>query len=95
MTARRVAAAAYGFVAVLLSTGAARGQVVTEFGAGISPSAGVRGITAGPDGNLWFTESNLDKIGQITPLGVVTELRNSKRQVSIHFPKTHVYDLQL
>jgi uncharacterized repeat protein (TIGR01451 family) len=25
------------------------------------------GITAGPDGNLWFTESNSSKIGQINP----------------------------
>jgi streptogramin lyase len=25
-----------------------------------------RGITAGPDGNLWFTESSGDKIGRIS-----------------------------
>ncbi len=24
------------------------------------------GITAGPDGNLWFTEENVSKIGRIT-----------------------------
>ncbi len=30
------------------------------------------GITAGPDGNLWFTESQGNKIGRITPAGVVT-----------------------
>ena len=30
-------------------------------------------ITAGPDGNLWFTEIGTRKIGQITPQGVVTE----------------------
>jgi len=24
-------------------------------------------ITTGPDGNLWFTESNGNRIGQITP----------------------------
>jgi streptogramin lyase len=29
------------------------------------------GITRGPDGNLWFTESNA--IGRITPTGVITE----------------------
>jgi streptogramin lyase len=29
------------------------------------------GITAGPDGNLWFTESG--KIGRITPSGTITE----------------------
>ncbi len=31
------------------------------------------GITAGPDGNLWFTENNANKIGRITPAGDVTE----------------------
>ncbi|MGH2835266.1 MAG: virginiamycin B lyase family protein, partial [Solirubrobacteraceae bacterium] len=31
------------------------------------------GITAGPDGNLWFTETNTNKIGQITPTGTITE----------------------
>ncbi len=30
-------------------------------------------IVAGPDGNLWFTESMGNKIGRITPTGVVTE----------------------
>src|SRR5213080_3960121 len=31
------------------------------------------GITAGPDGNLWFTESGRDRIGRITTAGVITE----------------------
>jgi uncharacterized repeat protein (TIGR02543 family) len=31
------------------------------------------GIAAGPDGNLWFTESGGNKIGRITPAGVITE----------------------
>ena len=30
-------------------------------------------IAAGPDGNLWFTESMGNKIGRITPAGVITE----------------------
>ena len=30
-------------------------------------------ITAGPDGNLWFTEQNGNKIGRITPGGTITE----------------------
>jgi streptogramin lyase len=30
------------------------------------------GITRGPDGNLWFTEQNKAKIGQITTAGAVT-----------------------
>jgi hypothetical protein len=31
------------------------------------------GITAGPDGNLWFTEEIGDKIGRITTAGAITE----------------------
>src|SRR3954447_18645299 len=30
-------------------------------------------IVAGPDGNLWFTESTNDAIGKITPDGTITE----------------------
>ena len=29
--------------------------------------ANLKGITAGPDGNLWFAESGSNKIGRITP----------------------------
>src|SRR5215470_14909760 len=47
--------------------------VITEFSAGITAGAGLGGITAGPDGNLWFTEQGIDRIGRITPAGVVTE----------------------
>jgi virginiamycin B lyase len=35
--------------------------------------SGPVGITTGPDGNLWFTEFTVDKIGRITPAGVITE----------------------
>ncbi len=35
--------------------------------------AGALGITAGPDGNMWFTELLGNKIGRITPGGTVTE----------------------
>ena len=31
------------------------------------------GITRGPDGNLWFTEVNGNRIGKITPSGMTTE----------------------
>ena len=34
---------------------------------------GPQGITAGPDGNLWFTEYAANQIGRITPAGVITE----------------------
>ena len=32
------------------------------------------GITAGPDGNLWFSEALGNKIGKITTAGVITEI---------------------
>jgi virginiamycin B lyase len=47
--------------------------VVTNYSGGISAGANPLGITAGPDGNLWFTEYGGNRIGRITPLGVVTE----------------------
>jgi virginiamycin B lyase len=54
-------------------SGALSAQAVTEFSAGITPGSRPLGITAGPDGNLWFTEQGGDRIGRITPQGVVTE----------------------
>jgi uncharacterized protein (TIGR03437 family) len=38
-------------------------------------------IAAGPDGNLWFTESAANKIGKVTPAGVVTEYSLSPNSV--------------
>jgi streptogramin lyase len=38
---------------------------------GMTP-CGPGGITAGPDGNLWFVESNSNRIGRITPGGAIT-----------------------
>jgi streptogramin lyase len=36
-------------------------------------SGNVQNVTYGPDGNIWFTEPSANKVGRITPLGVVTE----------------------
>jgi len=57
--------------------------VVTQFGAHPVDDETAEGalevnslpttITAGPDGNLWFTESLGNRIGRITPAGAVTE----------------------
>lgn len=55
--------------------------VVTEFVAGSSPAKVANAIAAGADGNMWFTavdewifpSPNGDRIGRITPAGVVTE----------------------
>ena len=45
---------------------------VTEFSIPTAHS-GLYQIAAGPDGNLWFTESTADQIGRITPTGQLTE----------------------
>ena len=49
-----------------LLAGGAWAQTVTEYSAGITAGAQPIGITAGPDGNLWFTEQGGDRIGRIT-----------------------------
>src|SRR5262245_58319489 len=48
---------------------------VTEFPIPIidTLSSQPTGITRGPDGNLWFAESDGNRIGRITPAGVVTQ----------------------
>src|SRR5947209_7131769 len=45
---------------------------VTEFPLATSLSS-PRGITSGPDGNLWFTEETGNKIGRITPAGTIAQ----------------------
>jgi hypothetical protein len=59
--------------ALCVLSASAWAQVVTEFSAGITANSFPSRITAGPDGNLWFTEYNGARIGRITPLGVITE----------------------
>lgn len=47
---------------------------ITEFSSGITASSEPRGIAAGPDGALWFTENALiGRIAKITTAGTVTE----------------------
>ncbi|WP_320671542.1 virginiamycin B lyase family protein [Patulibacter defluvii] len=68
--AARIALAA--LVAALLGAGlpaAADAAAVREFSAPAAP----RGITAGPDGNLWFTEPAAGRIGRITPEGAAVD----------------------
>ena len=48
------------------------GPTISEFPVP-TPQSTPWSITAGPDGNLWFTENNVNKIGRITTSGVVTE----------------------
>jgi streptogramin lyase len=45
--------------------------IMTEFLLPAQPSP--EGITQGPDGNLWFTETHSNQIGRITPGGAITE----------------------
>ena len=42
-------------------------SAITEFSDPQQGSCVPRGITAGPDGNLWFTEPGANKIGMINP----------------------------
>jgi len=47
---------------------------VVEFSTGLNPGANPTGITTGPDGNLWFTDTGTPKaIGRITPAGDIHE----------------------
>ena len=49
----------------------ATAQTITEFPI---PSGGSPfDLTPGPDGNLWFTEAQGNRVGRITPQGVITE----------------------
>src|SRR5215472_5157417 len=69
-----------GFVCSLLSvlllggcrTSSNTPSVITEFSLP-SFSSQASAITTGPDGALWFTEPNVNKIGRITTQGTITE----------------------
>jgi virginiamycin B lyase len=65
----RVALAAFALAGLAPSAGA---QTFTEFAIPTAASSPLD-IVAGPDGNLWFTESAGNKIGRITTAGVITE----------------------
>ena len=55
--------------------------VITEFPIPTPPElpntceggSAVGGVTAGPDGNVWFSERSTPQIGRITPSGIITE----------------------
>jgi len=53
---------------------------ITEFPVP-TPSSRPYQIVTGPDGNLWFTESDAGKIGKITPSGEITEYKLAKGSV--------------
>jgi virginiamycin B lyase len=60
------------FVCALCVTQLAAAVTINEFTVPSASSFPV-GITSGPDGNLWFIESNVNTIGRITPAGDTTE----------------------
>jgi streptogramin lyase len=67
-----IALAIAGVSAVAVPVGAVD-LCITEYSDGITPGANLVGITAGPDGNLWFVGYGIDEVGRITPNGDVTE----------------------
>jgi len=72
---RAITATLLAATCVLAAIGAQAGAIQTvEYRAGIAQGLTGRpvAITAGPDGNLWFTE-HAGGVGRITPAGVVTE----------------------
>src|SRR5438034_10579201 len=62
-------------VVVLIGVAAAPAQAARRIAEYPLPSAHSLpiGIAAGPDGNLWFTDDGLNKIGRITTAGAITE----------------------
>jgi streptogramin lyase len=47
---------------------------IVEFTEGLTIDSRPGGITAGPDGNVWFVQkADPGRIGRITPKGVITE----------------------
>src|SRR5438309_313530 len=69
--------AAAGLVIMAMGLIFSSGNVVAAVGDATeypTPTGGTpRGIAAGPDGNLWFTEENLNKVASVTTSGVFTE----------------------
>jgi streptogramin lyase len=55
-----------------LVSASAQASGITEYSIPTTGSFPI-GVTSGPDGNVWFTEQDGDKIGRITPAGTITE----------------------
>lgn len=79
----RILRVALSILAVLLLSGSLRAAgPITEFPIPTSNSSPA-GITAGPDGNLWFCEYLGRKIGRVTPPGAITEFPTTGPPVAI------------
>ena len=68
---RRVPSPALALL-LLATAGVVHGQAIDEFPIP-TPDSEPTWITAGPDGNLWFTEAAAGRIGRITTEGAITE----------------------
>ena len=62
-----------GAIVMAASAAGASGGTFTEFKVPDAMVNDLHGISAGPDGNVWFTVRGANKIGRITPSGRVTE----------------------
>src|SRR5436305_1187418 len=76
---RWLVAVSLGMVLLESAAGGAAPALTGHLGA-ITPGSKPHGIAAGPDGNLWFTDSGFtevgrDRVAKITPAGVVSEYR--------------------
>jgi hypothetical protein len=71
--------------AVVVACGGATSTAATrEFSTALSTGDAPYAITAGPDGNLWFTEFLGSRIGRITPVGVVSEHPPTAAILALH-----------
>jgi len=61
------------------------GGVPTQYTSGLAMNSSLVGITAGPDGNLWFTDCdfNGNKIGKMTTGGTITEYSSGLTSTAI------------
>jgi virginiamycin B lyase len=64
--------ASVGLLSLSTAPASAAAGTITEFP---TANSGPFGITAGPDGNLWFADPGGNKIGRITTGGAITEFR--------------------
>jgi streptogramin lyase len=70
---RGLAIAVFAAVSLLTTGSAGAAVTATEFSQGLMPNSRPLEITPGPDGNVWFTDSDGNAIGRITPEGQITE----------------------
>ena len=62
----RLAGALGALLTLLLASTAAAAPTIQEFGLCPTANAQPQDIVQGPDGNMWFTERGVNKIGRIS-----------------------------